>query len=79
MLACENEECSRRFCQHCLLVHIQEDMDPASSNSWTVIDGKVGQLLFAIKFVTFIAVTRGAPLDTGHGPSPIGSVLAVQK
>ena len=45
MLSCENEECSRRFCQHCLLVHIQEDMDPSSSASWTHVDGKVRNAL----------------------------------
>ena len=40
MLACENSECSRRFCEHCLLTHLGEDVDPMSSQAWTMVDGK---------------------------------------
>jgi len=41
MLACENQECSRRFCEHCLLTHLGEDVDPMSSDAWTMVNGKV--------------------------------------
>jgi hypothetical protein len=41
MLACENTECCRRFCEHCLLTHLNEDVDPMSSDAWSVSDGKV--------------------------------------
>lgn len=41
MLACENQECSRRFCEHCLQTHLNEDVDPMSSDAWTLVDGKV--------------------------------------
>ena len=41
MLACENPECSRRFCEHCLLTHLGEDVDPMSSDAWTTVNGKV--------------------------------------
>ena len=41
MLACENHECSRRFCEHCLLTHLGEDVNPMSSDAWTMVDGKV--------------------------------------
>jgi hypothetical protein len=41
MLACENQECSRRFCEHCLLTHLGEDVDPMSSDAWTMNNGKV--------------------------------------
>jgi len=41
MLACENQECSRRFCEHCLLTHLSEDVDPMSSDAWQMVDGKV--------------------------------------
>lgn len=40
MLACENQECSRRFCEHCLLTHLGEDVDPMSSDAWTMVNGK---------------------------------------
>ena len=40
MLACSNSECSRRFCEHCLLTHLAEDVDPVSSDAWVVISGK---------------------------------------
>ena len=40
MLACSNAECSRRFCEHCLFTHLQEDTDPTSSESWVVVGGK---------------------------------------
>jgi len=41
MLACENQECCRRFCEHCLQTHLNEDVDPMSSEAWTLVDGKV--------------------------------------
>ena len=41
MLACENQECSRRFCEHCLLTHLGEDVDPMSSDAWSMVNGKV--------------------------------------
>jgi len=41
MLACENLGCSRRFCEHCLLTHLGEDVDPMSSDAWEMVDGKV--------------------------------------
>jgi len=41
MLACENKECSRRFCEHCLLTHLGEDVNPMSSDAWQMVDGKV--------------------------------------
>mmetsp|Transcript_47322 Transcript_47322/g.94865 ORF Transcript_47322/g.94865 Transcript_47322/m.94865 type:complete len:408 (+) Transcript_47322:146-1369(+) len=40
MLACENQECSRRFCEHCLMTHLNEDVDPMSSDAWEVVNGK---------------------------------------
>lgn len=40
MLACENAECSRRFCEHCLLTHLGEDVDPMSSDAWAMVNGK---------------------------------------
>mmetsp|Transcript_7037 Transcript_7037/g.13579 ORF Transcript_7037/g.13579 Transcript_7037/m.13579 type:complete len:222 (+) Transcript_7037:353-1018(+) len=40
MLACENLECCRRFCEHCLLTHLNENVDPMSSDAWTLVDGK---------------------------------------
>mmetsp|Transcript_13065 Transcript_13065/g.32034 ORF Transcript_13065/g.32034 Transcript_13065/m.32034 type:complete len:534 (-) Transcript_13065:743-2344(-) len=40
MLACENQECCRRFCEHCLLTHLKEDVDPMSSDAWSLLDGK---------------------------------------
>uniref|UniRef100_A0A7S4M133 RING-type domain-containing protein n=1 Tax=Guillardia theta TaxID=55529 RepID=A0A7S4M133_GUITH len=40
MLACGNQECCRRFCEHCLLTHLNDDVDPMSSEAWTMIDGK---------------------------------------
>jgi len=40
MLACENQECCRRFCEHCLLTHLNENVDPMSSDAWTLVDGK---------------------------------------
>lgn len=40
MLACENQECCRRFCEHCLLTHLKEDVDPMSSDAWSMTDGK---------------------------------------
>ncbi len=44
MLACENAECCRRFCEHCLLTHLNEDVDPMSSDAWSIVDGKVGKI-----------------------------------
>jgi hypothetical protein len=41
MLTCENAECSRRFCEHCLLTHLGEDVDPMSSDAWAMVNGKV--------------------------------------
>mmetsp|Transcript_31042 Transcript_31042/g.99591 ORF Transcript_31042/g.99591 Transcript_31042/m.99591 type:complete len:426 (-) Transcript_31042:114-1391(-) len=40
MLACENPECCRRFCEHCLLTHLNEDVDPMSSDAWSISNGK---------------------------------------
>eukprot|EP00802_Teleaulax_amphioxeia_P003970 Tamp_03973.p1 GENE.Tamp_03973~~Tamp_03973.p1 ORF type:complete len:606 (+),score=81.93 Tamp_03973:301-2118(+) len=40
MLACSIPECSRRFCEHCLLTHLAEEVDPCSSGSWVVVSGK---------------------------------------
>jgi hypothetical protein len=40
MLACEDMECCRRFCEHCLLTHLNEDIDRATSNSWSLTNGK---------------------------------------
>jgi len=40
MLACGNQECSRRFCEHCLLTHLNDDVDPMSSDAWSMLDGK---------------------------------------
>jgi len=40
MLACSIPECSRRFCEHCLLTHLAEEVDPCSSSSWVVVGGK---------------------------------------
>ena len=37
MLACSNTECSRRFCEHCLLTHLNEDVDPTTSTSWITV------------------------------------------
>ena len=37
MLACSNSECSRRFCEHCLLTHLNEDVDPTTSTSWITV------------------------------------------
>ena len=48
MLACENQECSRRFCEHCLLTHLGEDVDPMSSDSWTMVNGKVCSYLLPV-------------------------------
>jgi hypothetical protein len=42
MLACQNPECCRRFCEHCLVTHLNEDVDPMSSCAWSLLDGKVG-------------------------------------
>eukprot|EP00960_Hanusia_phi_P067709 766683-Hanusia_phi.AAC.9 len=48
MLACGNQECSRRFCEHCLLTHLNDDVDPMSSDAWSMLDGKVNlRLLLA--------------------------------
>jgi hypothetical protein len=41
MLACENKECCRRFCEHCLLTHIGETVAPMSSDAWNMVNGKV--------------------------------------
>jgi hypothetical protein len=41
MLACQNPECCRRFCEHCLVTHLNEDVDPMSSCAWSLLDGKV--------------------------------------
>ena len=40
MLACSNTECSRRFCEHCLLTHLAEDVDPSTSDAWINVNGK---------------------------------------
>jgi len=40
MLACQNPECCRRFCEHCLVTHLNEDVDPMSSCAWSLLDGK---------------------------------------
>mmetsp|Transcript_74685 Transcript_74685/g.112542 ORF Transcript_74685/g.112542 Transcript_74685/m.112542 type:complete len:420 (+) Transcript_74685:145-1404(+) len=40
MLACENQECCRRFCEHCLMTHLNEDVDPMSSDAWEMVNGK---------------------------------------
>ncbi|KAJ1489027.1 hypothetical protein T484DRAFT_1886376 [Baffinella frigidus] len=40
MLACENKECCRRFCEHCLLTHLGETVEPMSSDAWNMVGGK---------------------------------------
>ena len=41
MRACGNHDCSRRFCEYCLLTHLGEDLNPMSSDAWIMVDGKV--------------------------------------
>ena len=43
MLACSNAECSRRFCEHCLLTHLSEDVDPSCSDAWVHVAGVAGK------------------------------------
>jgi hypothetical protein len=43
MLACSNAECSRRFCEHCLLTHLSEDVDPSCSDAWVNVAGVAGK------------------------------------
>jgi hypothetical protein len=42
MLACENSECARRFCEHCLKTHLSDVVPPGDNNKGIVdlVDGK---------------------------------------
>mmetsp|Transcript_19604 Transcript_19604/g.30712 ORF Transcript_19604/g.30712 Transcript_19604/m.30712 type:complete len:542 (-) Transcript_19604:191-1816(-) len=40
MLACENAECARRFCEHCLVTHLQNVHPPDGKSLNDTIDGK---------------------------------------
>eukprot|EP00960_Hanusia_phi_P032524 749899-Hanusia_phi.AAC.2 len=41
MLACGNYECSRRYCEQCLLIHLNENATEQLSEGWSVVAGKV--------------------------------------
>ena len=56
MLACQNSECCRRFCEHCLVTHLNEDVDPMSSCAWSLLDGKV-KIYTSMPFVRPVVLT----------------------
>ena len=46
MLACGNYECSRRYCEQCLLIHLNENATEQPSEGWSIVAGKVSESLF---------------------------------
>ncbi|EKX52474.1 hypothetical protein GUITHDRAFT_133559 [Guillardia theta CCMP2712] len=41
MLACGNYECSRRYCEQCLLIHLNENATEQPSEGWSIVAGKL--------------------------------------